>query len=106
MHLPGAQSIDDEDTNLAKMVLAIGLVLEEDGQSATADAIYESMKPIISSKIMGPADMKGVCLIVLTVSAHSLLPSALEFPIKTDTPDSQHFAFTETRRARRGGILA
>jgi hypothetical protein len=73
MHLPGAQSIEDEDTNLTKMVLAIGLLLEEDGQSATADAIYESMKPIISSKIMGPADMKGVCLIVLTASAHSPL---------------------------------
>src|SRR3954452_9370019 len=70
MHLPGAE---DEDTNLTKMVLAIGLLLEEDGQSATADAIYESMKPIISSKIMGPADMKGVCLIALTVRAHPLL---------------------------------
>ena len=67
IHLPGAQSIEDEDTNLTKMVLAIGLVLEGDGKSQTADAIYESMKPIISEKIMGPADMKGVFLLVLTV---------------------------------------
>lgn len=79
MHLPGAQSIEDDDTNLTKMVLAIGLVLEGDGRSETADAIYESMKPIISAKIMGPIDMKGVCLIVLTVSVHLLLPSVFEF---------------------------
>ena len=78
MHLPGAQSIEDEDTNLTKMVLAIGLVLEGDGKSQTADAIYESMKPIISEKIMGPADMKGVFLLVLTVRVQflSYLPSA------------------------------
>lgn len=67
MHMPGAQSIEDDDTNLTKMVLAIGLVLEGDGKSETANAIYDSMKPIISEKIMGPIDMKGVCLIVLTV---------------------------------------
>jgi hypothetical protein len=67
MHLPGAQSIEDDDTNLTKIVLAIGLVLEGDGKNETADAIYESLKPIISEKIMGPIDMKGVCLVVLTV---------------------------------------
>jgi hypothetical protein len=68
MHLPGAQSIEDDDTNLTKMVLAIGLVLEGDGKSETANALYESLKPTISEKIMGPIGMKGVCLIVLTVS--------------------------------------
>src|SRR5256714_5913532 len=67
MHLPGAQSIEDEDTNLTKMVLAIGLVLEGDGKSETANAIYESLKLAISAKIMGPTDMKGICLLVLTV---------------------------------------
>jgi hypothetical protein len=72
MHLPGAQSIEDDDTSLTKIVLAIGLVLEGDGKSEVADAIFESLKPIISGKIMGPTDMKGVCLIVLTVSIHLL----------------------------------
>lgn len=81
IHLPGAQSIEGDDTNLTKMVLAIGLVLEGDGQSDTADAIYESMKPIISAKIMGPTDMKGLCLIVLTVSVQSVLSSAFWFAL-------------------------
>ena len=71
MHLPGAQSIEDEDTNLTKMVLAIGLLLEGEGKSSTADAIYESLKPIIREKIMGPAELKGVCLLVLTVRISS-----------------------------------
>lgn len=79
MHLPGSQSIEDDDTNLTKIVLAIGLVLEGDGKSETADAIYESLKPIISEKIMGPIDMKGLCLTILTVkislsSCHLLSP--------------------------------
>jgi hypothetical protein len=106
MHLPGAQSIEDDDTNLTKMVLAIGLVLEGDGKSETADAIYESMKSIISDKMMGPIDMKGVCLIILTVSLQILLSYAPEFVINSDIPHSQRFAFTGTKRARRGGTLA
>ena len=71
MHLPGAQSIEEDDTSLTKIVLAIGLVLEGDGRSETADAIYESLKPTISGKIMGPIGMKGVCLITLIVRIDS-----------------------------------
>jgi hypothetical protein len=106
MHLPGAQSIEDDDTNLTKMVLAIGLVLEGDGKSQTASAIYESMKPIISEKIMGPTDMKGVCLIILTVCIQLFCLSAPEFVISSNLSNSRRFAFTETRSARRGGTLA
>ena len=71
MHLPGASSIEDEDTNIVKMILAIGLLLENDGRCDTADAIFECLRPTISAKIMGPPDMKGVCLLILVVSIES-----------------------------------
>ena len=68
LHLPGASAIEDDDTNLVKMVLAITLTLESNGQSDVANRIYETMLPTITAKILGPIDMKGLLLLVLTVS--------------------------------------
>lgn len=66
-HLPGACAIEDEDTNLVKMVLATGLILEGNGESDTAQALYESIKPAITATITGPIDMKGISLLIVTV---------------------------------------
>ena len=71
VHLPGAVTIDDDDTNIAKIVLAIGLVLEGHGQGNVGTAIYESMGSIVSDKILRRTDIKGLCLIALTVSKFS-----------------------------------
>ena len=68
LHLPGAQAIEDDDTNCVKMIIATGLVLEGHGQSDTAQAIYESMRPAMGAVITGATNMKGIILLVLIAS--------------------------------------
>ena len=65
--------IEDEDVNIVKMVVAIGLLLEGDGQSDLAETIFESVEPMISGKIMRPTNLKSLTLVVLgaTYQFHS-----------------------------------
>ena len=69
VHLPGADAIDDDDTNIVKMVLAITLTLEGNGQSEMGYRLFESVKPTISAKVIGSTDMKGLVLVIMTVSS-------------------------------------
>jgi hypothetical protein len=66
-HMPGADAIHDDDTNLVKMILAAALILEGDGQSDLGQRMFESLKPAVTAKFWGPTDMKGLALICIAV---------------------------------------
>ena len=66
-HLPGADTIADDDTNLIKMILAAALVVEGNGQSDLGQRLFESVKPAVTAKFWGPTDMKGLSLICVAV---------------------------------------
>jgi hypothetical protein len=70
-HMPGADAIDDDDTNLVKIILAAALVLEGDGQSDLGQRMFESLKPAVTAKFWGSTDMKGLALICITVGCFS-----------------------------------
>lgn len=70
--LPGADALDDEDTNVLKMVLASSLLLENNGQSDMAVRLFESVRPTFEMKFWNPPDMKTLTLFILTVSPNAV----------------------------------
>jgi hypothetical protein len=66
-HMPGADAIDDDDTNLLKMILAAALILEGSGQSELGQRIFESLKPAITAKFWDPTNTKGLSLLCVAV---------------------------------------
>lgn len=67
-HIPGAHIMDDDDTNLVKMILATALVLEGNGQSDQGQKMFESLRPAVTAKFWGPTNLKGLSLICIAVS--------------------------------------
>ena len=65
--LLGADAIEDEDTTVLKLVLAITLMLEGSGKSELGDRFFESARHAVNLKIVGLLDVGAVNLIVLTV---------------------------------------
>ena len=66
--LPGADALDDDDTSILKMVLAVALILENNGQSEQGHKLFESVRPTFEAKTWANPDMKGLTLTVLMVS--------------------------------------
>jgi len=66
--LHGADALDDEESTMAKMVLAITLVIEGNGRSELGQRLFDSAKTAIDLKVVGPVDLRSVIFIVLTVS--------------------------------------
>ncbi len=67
-HLPGADAIVDDDTNLTKMILAAALTVEGNGHSDLGQRLFEAVKPAVTASFWGPTDMKGLSLICVAVS--------------------------------------
>lgn len=65
--LPGADSINDDQTNILKLVLACALVLEASGKSDLGKRLFEYVKPTVDAQLLGPPDAKGVQMLILTV---------------------------------------
>ena len=68
LHLPGTGAIEDDDTNVVKMMLAIALIMEGNGESELGQRIFNIMSPIICNHILDKTDMRGLVLIVMAVS--------------------------------------
>lgn len=66
-YTPGAHTIDDEDANLVKMILATALVLEGRGQSDLGQRLFESLQPAVTAKFWAPTDTKGLSLLCVAV---------------------------------------
>lgn len=66
--LPGSDGLQDDHTNVLKMILAITLVVEGSGQSDLGQRLYLSMKPVVESKLWETLDIKTIQLYGLVVS--------------------------------------
>ena len=64
---PGAGGLQDDNTILLKMILAIALVVEGSGQNDLGHALYLSVKPKIESGLWEPVDLKTVKFFALAV---------------------------------------
>ena len=69
--LPGADAIDDEDTNILKMVIAVGLTVEGSGRSDLGRRMFEFVHPAIDNLLLGNVGTKGIRLLILTVGNSS-----------------------------------
>lgn len=68
--LPGADGLQDDNTNLLKMILAVTLVVEGGGQSELGQRLFMTVKPVIESKIWSPPDIKTVKLFAVGATYH------------------------------------
>ncbi len=66
-NMPGADTIDDDDTNLLKMILAAALIVEGNGHSDLGLKVFDSLKPAVTAKFWGPTDTKGLSLLCVAV---------------------------------------
>lgn len=66
--MPGADSLDDEDTNILKMVIATALTVEACGRSETGQRLFEYVQPAIDQMLLGNIGVKAIRLLVMTVS--------------------------------------
>lgn len=69
--LPGSDGLQDDSTNLLKMILATTLIVEGGGQSELGQRLYLSVKPVIESKLWDPLDIKTIQLFGMVVSSPS-----------------------------------
>lgn len=66
--LPGADTFDDEETTILKMLLGITLTVEGHGRSELGQRFFDAAKPATDLKLVTSIDLKSVILVVLTVS--------------------------------------
>lgn len=66
--MPGADSIDDEDTNILKMVLATALTVEASGRSEVGQRLFEYVQPAIDTMLLGAVGVKAIRLLTMTAS--------------------------------------
>ncbi|OAG41690.1 hypothetical protein AYO21_04154 [Fonsecaea monophora] len=66
--LPGADTFDDEETTVLKMVLAITLTVEGHGRSELGQRFFDAAKPATDLKLVTALDIKSVVLTVLTAT--------------------------------------
>lgn len=67
--LPGADAIDDEDTNILKLILATAMTVEACGRSELGQRLFEFVQPAIDNMLLGSAGIKGVRLLTMAVSS-------------------------------------
>lgn len=65
--LPGADSLQDDNSILLKLILATTLVVEGGGESELGQRLYASVKPVIEAKLWGPHDIKNIQLFAIVV---------------------------------------
>ncbi|KAL5000621.1 fungal-specific transcription factor domain-containing protein [Aspergillus recurvatus] len=68
--LAGADGLEDDSTNLIKLILATTLVVEGGGQSQLGQRLYMSVKPVVESKIWDTLDIKTIQLLGLMATYH------------------------------------
>ncbi|OCT52085.1 putative Fungal specific transcription factor [Cladophialophora carrionii] len=66
--LPGADTFDDEETTVLKMVMAITLTVEGHGRSELGQRFFDASKPATDLKLVTAIDIKSVVLTVLTAT--------------------------------------
>lgn len=67
--MPGADAIDDEETNILKLVLATALTTEAGGRSELGQRLFEYVQPAIDTMLLGAVGVKAIRMLTMTVRA-------------------------------------
>ena len=70
--MPGSDSIDDDDTNILKLILATALMLEGSGKSHLGTRMWKYVQPAVDALLLGHAGFKGIRMLSLAVSVSYL----------------------------------
>ncbi|TIA35511.1 fungal transcriptional regulatory protein [Aureobasidium pullulans] len=65
---PGADSIDDEETNILKIVMATAMVVEGSGRSDLGRSMYAYVQPSIDALFLGDTGLRSVQLLALAAT--------------------------------------
>ncbi|CAI6249123.1 unnamed protein product [Periconia digitata] len=68
--LPGADAIEDEQTNILKLVLATALILEGGGKSALGAKLYQNTRKILDRTLSDPVDLTSIRILALAAMYH------------------------------------
>ncbi|KAF2722625.1 hypothetical protein K431DRAFT_293263 [Polychaeton citri CBS 116435] len=63
--LPGADAIDDEDTNILKLVVATALTVEASGRSELGERLFDYVQPAIDRMLLGSVGVKGIRILTM-----------------------------------------
>lgn len=74
--MPGADAIEDEDTNILKLVIATAMTTEAAGHSELGQRMFEYVQPAADNLLLGNVGIKGIRLLILTVCSDSLIYDA------------------------------
>ena len=66
-HLSSIVSLDADDMNILKMILATSLTLEGSGESELGKMLFESIRGACEIRLWDPIDIKGLILLVIAV---------------------------------------
>ena len=72
-HVSSSTSVDTDDVNILKMILATSLTLEGSGESALGKTLFESARGACEMRLWDPVDINGLILLVIVVSFGLLL---------------------------------
>lgn len=66
-HMPGPDSIDDEDTNILKLIMSTAMVVEGSGKSDLGRRMYRYVQPSVDALLLGHAGFKGIRMLSIAV---------------------------------------
>jgi hypothetical protein len=66
--LPGADAIQDDQSNILKMILATALILEGSGKDPLGERLFSNVQAVIERTLSEPVDLKSVHVLTITVS--------------------------------------
>lgn len=69
---PGYESMQDEETDVLKIVMAIAMVVEETGSSVLGKRLIKSVSSTADSRLMGNVTLKDIQILTLIVCGHIL----------------------------------
>jgi len=65
--LPGADAIEDEQTSILKVMLAIALILKGQGKDPLGEKLFNNVQKVIERTMSEPVDVKSINLLMMTV---------------------------------------
>ncbi|KJY00944.1 fungal specific transcription factor domain protein [Zymoseptoria brevis] len=63
--MPGADAIDDEETNILKLVLATALTTEASGRSDLGQRLFEVVQPAVENLMLGNCSVNAIRILVM-----------------------------------------
>ena len=104
--LPGADAIQDDQTNILKMMLAIALILEGNGKDPLGERLFSNVLHVIERTLSESVDLKSIHVLTISVSTALRIRSfLLTSPGHVPLPPRRRTTRLAHRRASRPPVL-